>query len=152
MPEGDLDPADRGALDPAADADLYMAAASLRADHRELQALLVALVDSLEGLRGVQLRAEYERGRLGKIIGDIPYVNPRTHAVRSIEVIVGPDEFRLEADGSLRCAVAPVTEAAVASGWRTLSLSEWAQALLAAVDAQAGATAAAVKPSSSSSG
>lgn len=135
-------------------ADVNMAAASLRSDTREIQALLRALVDALSGVLGSRLQVDYGRGLLGKLIGDIPYVNPRSRTIRSMSLFVGSFDFRIVLDGHIRCEITRVPGTNAPSGGeggpggrapaegKDLTLADWAQALLEALNAQAQVNAA----------
>jgi hypothetical protein len=131
-------------------ADVNMAAASLHADNLEIQALLRELVSALGDVLGSRIQVDYSRGFFGKLIGDLPYINPRSRTIRAVTLLVGVDEFRLHIDGRVHCRIDRVpgtgpSGAGAAAGapagspaeGKELTLPQWAGALLAALNEQA---------------
>jgi hypothetical protein len=55
--------------------DLENSAAVLRFEVQDLDALLRALAERLSSVPGLKIEVSYRRGRLRRLIGDIPYVN-----------------------------------------------------------------------------
>jgi hypothetical protein len=96
-------------------------------------AFVIALVERLSAVPGLPVVVGYQKGRIRKAVGDIPYVNDMHRSsdpIRSLKVTVGTTEYWVNpATGTLRCGIDTVTM----TRGRTsdiVALAEWTDLLL----------------------
>jgi hypothetical protein len=90
-----------------AGAGLDSSAALVRAESDHLDATLHALVARLASVPGLKVSVSYRRGKLRRLLGDLPYINDlnrRTGPIHRLLVAVGMRSYWVHADhGSIRC-------------------------------------------------
>jgi hypothetical protein len=106
--------------------DLDMAAAALRANGSDVQAMLRALVTQLDDTLGNRLVVERAGGLLKK-----------SHDIKSLQVSLGDDTLRADVDGgSVRCTVGH-SSGGIRIRNEQVSMDEWITRLLRALAAEA---------------
>jgi hypothetical protein len=117
------------------DLDLDLAAASIRADRRDVPAFVNALAVRLE--EAVPGLVEVQRKRAGMFSGE--------KVVRRIACTVGEESYVLDADGRTVVATCGKTVRGIVIRTETLPLAEWAQRLVAALGREADTSAEAYR-------
>lgn len=115
--------------------DLDLAAASIRADRRDVPAFVNALAVRLE--EAVPGLVEVQRKRAGMFSGE--------KVVRRIACTVGEESYVLDADGRTVVATCGKTVRGIVIRTETLPLAEWAQRLVAALGREADTSAEAYR-------
>ena len=104
-------------------AEVDCSSAMLRAEARQLEATLRALVSRLSSVPGLEISVSHRHGKLRRFLGDLPYINDldrETGPIQSIVVRAGEHSYWLQCDsGTLRCG----------REIGTLSFSAWASEL-----------------------
>lgn len=96
-------------------------------------AVLHALAERLSSVSGLQMVIEHPRGRVSRIVGDLPYANDQhraTEPIRRMTITVGPAVYWVEpTSGRPLCAVETLT---IDQGRTTeyLELPQWADLLV----------------------
>jgi len=107
--------------------DLDVAAASLRADNRDVQMLLKLLVRQLADALGERLTVERKgRGLLKK-----------TEEVRSVRVVMGDDQYEAVVEGSGLATTIGRVSGGIRIRSEKVGVDEWIRRLLAALQAEA---------------
>ena len=77
------------------------------------EAFIYALAERLSAVPGLPVVVEYHKGRIRKVVGDIPYVNDMHRSsdpIRSLTVTVDTVEYWMKpTTGLLRCGIDTVT-------------------------------------------
>jgi hypothetical protein len=122
----------------SAGAGLDSSAAMVRAESDHLDATLNALVRRLSAVPGLKTVVQYRRGRLARLVGDLPYLNglhsPRA-PIEKVVVTLGPHSYWLESErDAIRCGreltstgAEPLREELQFSAWATALFEQVAQ-------------------------
>ncbi len=85
---------------------------------------------------------DYRGGWLTTLCGDLPYLRPRSGAIKRINLSVGAYLFEITAGHDLHCHTGQRSATGQWSERREVTVSEWSRALCVALDQEATATSA----------
>ena len=104
----------------------------VRAEAEHLDATLQALVTRLTSVPGLNMSVWYRRGRMRRLLGDLPYINDmsrRTGPIERIVIVIGPHSYWLRSDaGSISCGRDAISPRPGESN-QELTFPTWAKAL-----------------------
>ncbi len=122
------------------DTKLYETTSNLSFNIDQLQQLLRVLSKYLRLNTNFVVEVSYSHGILGKLIGDLPYLNHlhlKSSKLKRMLIKLRGKEFRIDLSDVIKCEVVELDNPNEVLKINTVSISEWAASLLKEIESRA---------------
>ncbi len=119
---------------------LYETTSNLSFNIDQLQQLLKVLSKYLRLNTNFVVEVSYSHGILGKLIGDLPYLNHihlKSSKLNKMLIKLKSKEFKIDLSDAIKCEIVELDNPNEVLKIRTASISEWARSLLKELESRA---------------